>query len=366
MKYVICVTLKCNLACRYCYIAKKNSTMPLQKAIEVVDFIFSNNPPEEKLRINFSGGEPLLEFDLIKKMTEIIEQHPCYDPQKVEISITTNGTVFPTETEKYLLDHNVRLCISCDGPPHVHDIFRSFPNQEGSSSVVERTLTMANEAFAGISVHAVYHPETVHYLPLVVEYFLSLGIRRIHLSSDLSAPWTRKDAEILSNIYPRIADRYIEYALKRKPLYISVIDGKMAAFEKGGYESGEKCRLGETGLAFAPSGHIYPCERLIGNDSGRDHCIGNIRSGIQVGRVSHRNTPKFSSDNDCIFCDIKDYCMNWCSCSNYFSSGYYNRVGPFLCASEKTAIRTAFNIRRTLALKTSQNEEPCRRDSGVF
>jgi uncharacterized protein len=58
--------------------------------------------------------------------------------------------------------------------------------------------------------------------------------------------------------------------------------------------------------------------------------------------------------------------MNWCSCSNYFSSGYYNRVGPFLCASEKTAIRTAFNIRRTLALKTSQNEEPCRRDSGVF
>ena len=67
MKYVLCITLKCNLACQYCYIAKRNFTMPLQKAIEVVDFIFKNNPSEEKRIINFSGGEPLLEFDLVKR-----------------------------------------------------------------------------------------------------------------------------------------------------------------------------------------------------------------------------------------------------------------------------------------------------------
>ncbi len=339
--------------------------MPLQKAIEVVDFIFRNNPPEEKLCVNFSGGEPMLEFDLVKKITEIIEQHPYYDPLKVEISITTNGTVFSSETEKFLLAHNMQFCISCDGPPHVHDMFRSFPNQEGSSPIVERTLTRANEAFANISVHAVYHPKTVQYLPLVVEYFSSMGIRKIHLSSDLSAPWTRKDADLLSHVYPRIADWYIEFALKRKPLYISIIDGKMAAFAKGGYRSGEKCRLGETGLAFAPSGNIYPCERLIGSDSGQDHCIGNIDGGIQVERISHRKKPQFSTDTDCIFCELKDYCMNWCSCSNYFSSGYYNRVGPFLCASEKTAIKTAFDVRRTLAEIAHPNEEPCGRDRRV-
>ena len=349
MKYSLCITLRCNLNCQYCYLVKKNSTMPLQTAREITDFIFKKNPPGEKLRISLSGGEPLLEVDLVKKITGIIENHPSYDKENVEISVVTNGTVFSPETEKYLLDHKMRLCISCDGPSQVHNIFRSFPNGEESSSVVEKTLTRAKESFPDMSVHAVYHPRTLQYLPLVVEYFSSLGIRQIHLSSDLSAPWTGKETDLLSHIYPLIADRYIHYALQQKPHYVSIIDGKIAAITQGGYnKSGQKCRLGETGSAFTPSGNIYPCEKLIGNDSGEGHCIGNIYHGIRIEHVSDKKMPQFKTDSDCIFCDLKNYCMNWCVCSNYFSSGYYNRVGPFLCASEKIAIQTALNVYRTL------------------
>ena len=201
MKYSLCITLRCNLSCGYCYLIKKNSTMPLQTAREIIDFIFKKNPPGEKLHISLSGGEPLLEFDLVKKITGIIENHPFYDREKVEISVVTNGTVLSPETEKYLLDHKMRLCISCDGPSQVHDIFRSFPNGEGSASVIEKTLVHAKEFFPDISVHAVYHPRTLQYLPLVVEYFSSIGIRQIHLSPDLSALWTRKETDLLSHIY---------------------------------------------------------------------------------------------------------------------------------------------------------------------
>jgi uncharacterized protein len=53
-------------------------------------------------------------------------------------------------------------------------------------------------------------------------------------------------------------------------------------------------------------------------------------------------------NTECLSCGLNSYCMNWCGCSNYFSSGYYNRVTPFLCASEKVAIQTSFNVIKAL------------------
>ena len=70
MKYTLAVTQRCNLACDYCYIHEKNSVMPLAVAEKILNFIFENTPKSEKIDIGFFGGEPLLEFNLIKKITK--------------------------------------------------------------------------------------------------------------------------------------------------------------------------------------------------------------------------------------------------------------------------------------------------------
>lgn len=95
-------------------------------------------------------------------------------------------------------------------------------------------------------------------------------------------------------------------------------------------------------------GDIYPCERLIGSGGKNSHCIGNVNDGINLTKMACGKIPTESVNQECIACGFKNFCMNWCGCSNYFSSGQYNRASPFLCASEKAAILAAFNVFLTL------------------
>ncbi|MDN3515623.1 MAG: radical SAM protein [Candidatus Brocadia sp.] len=351
MKYTLCITQQCNMRCQYCYIGKKDTGMPLSIAKKIIDFIFKNTPCEEKIDIGFFGGEPLLEFELIKKITGLIENHPSFHKKSVELTVVTNGTIFSDKIADFLNEHHIGFCLSCDGPPFVQDAFRRFTDGKGSSTIVTDTIRRAKETLPSVLVNAVYHPETFQYLPHVVEYLASLGLKRIYLNPDFSATWSKREAELLPEIYGQISRQYIAYYLKEDPHFISLIDSKIAAIMREGHKPHERCRMGTGEFAFTPSGNIYPCERLIGADTGNGHCIGNIVDGLNRGRMLCKTDPGSEVNTECLSCSLKDYCMNWCGCSNYFSSGYYNRVSPFLCAAEKTAIITAFNTFQTLEKK---------------
>lgn len=348
MKYTICITRNCNLRCEYCYIEKKKSVMPVETALKVVDFIFKSTPPGEKMDIGFFGGEPLLEFELIKIITRSIKTHPLFNKGSTTFTVVSNGTIFSDEIADFFIKQGLMFGISCDGPPEVQDLFRYFPGGRGSSSIVEKNIRRAIEALPLLMVNAVYHPSTISRLPMVVDYFSSLGIRKIYLTPDFSAPWSKKDAELLPGIYKQVAQKYIDYYLEGDPHYISLIDSKVTVILKGGYQAADRCSMGRGELTFTPSGNIYPCERLIGSDDGEKHCIGNIFTRWEPGRMCKQMKPVGEINRECKICSISDFCMNWCGCSNYFSSGYYNRVGPFLCASEKTSILTAFDVFQAL------------------
>ncbi len=344
MKCTLCITQKCNLNCSYCYIGKKPSSMSLDVACAAVDFLFERTPPEDIIDIGFFGGEPLLEFELIKSITAMIKSHPQYDAGRVSLSVVTNGTIFSDEIAGFMNEQGIECGISCDGPPPVQDRFRRFGDGSGSSAAVEETIRRAVEAFPTVLVNAVYTPSTLSHLPRSVEYFSSLGLKRIFLSPDYSASWTKSDIDSLAHVYGCVAEKYIEYYLREKPHFINIIDNKIAVILRGGYQPTERCTMGSGELAFAPSGNIYPCERLIGADDGSTHSIGNVGTGIDPGLMACHIKAGGDANAECTECGIRDYCTNWCGCSNYFSSGYYNRVGTFLCASEQTAVKAAFGV----------------------
>jgi uncharacterized protein len=194
-------------------------------------------------------------------------------------------------------------------------------------------------------VNAVYSPETVQLLPDVVEYLVSLGAERIFLNPDISAHWAQKDADALPRVFDRIGKMYLDYHFAGRPKYISLIDSKIAVILRGGYRPMEKCRMGDHELAFAPSGNVYPCERLIGSDDGDSHCLGNINDRIELTRRC-RHIPTEAVNSECLNCGLVGYCMNWCGCTNYAMAGRYDVGAPFLCASERAAISTAMNTLR--------------------
>ncbi|HUU83760.1 MAG TPA: radical SAM protein [Phycisphaerae bacterium] len=347
MKYTLLLTQACNLRCEYCYIPKRDCTMSRSVAGKAVDFAFANTPQEERIAIGFFGGEPLLEFELLEAVTDLIENNPGYEQARVELSLVTNGTIFSDEIAEFLRARNIGFGISCDGPPFVQDLHRRFPDGSPTSAVVQDTIRRALQAFSYPTVNAVYDPRTLPHLPETVDYFTSLGLRHIYLSPDLSAPWTAQDAARLPDLYRQVADRYVSHYLQRDPRFISLIDSKITVILRGGYQPLERCRMGTGEFAFAPDGWVYPCERLIA--SGRNgHCIGNIEEGLQTDLRRCHLAPGGELNPECRSCGLSGYCMNWCGCSNFFSTGYYNRVGPFMCASEKAAIHAAFDVLQRL------------------
>jgi uncharacterized protein len=321
--------------------------MSLKLAQRIIDFAFENTPVSEDVDIGFFGGEPLLEFPLLQDVVSVIEQHTAFSPSRVKLSVVTNGTLVTPEIARYLAEHSVALQISCDGPPAVHDTFRHFADGQGSSAMVERGIQAGLAVFGLISVNAVYRPETLARLPETVEYLSSLGIRQIYLNPDFSAPWTPLDVELVPAVYSLVADRYMQYYREGRPHFISLIDGKIALLLRGGYHPSERCRMGEGEFAFTPSGRVYPCERLAGGDPGR-HAIGSVSHLVDIGPVTTHAAAGPSVNTPCLSCSLHEYCMNWCGCSNYFMTGFYNRVGPFLCASERACIEIAWRVFETI------------------
>jgi uncharacterized protein len=343
MKYNLLVTQACNLRCCYCYIGKKTAVMTRTIAEKAVDFIFKRTPDDEKIHIGFFGGEPLLEFNRIKQTVRYIEAHPLFNPDRVELAVVTNGTIFSKDIAHFISKHHISFGISCDGPPKLHDRFRCRADGGGSSEMVERTISQALDAFDRVLVNAVYRPETLRFLSETVDYLAGLGLRHIYLNADYSAPWAKANLDALLVHYDAVADRHIQFYLEEDPRFISLIDSKIAVILRNGYAPMERCRMGKGEMAFTPDGAIYPCERLVGAGDGR-HRIGHVDTGIDHENGACRLLPTASVNPSCQSCGIRDYCMNWCGCSNYFATGYYNRVSPFICASEKAAIGAATRV----------------------
>jgi uncharacterized protein len=150
-------------------------------------------------------------------------------------------------------------------------------------------------------------------------------------------------------MYMQIADYYMQSYQRGNEIAVNLIDGKILLLLKGGYTAEDICCMGETEWGFAPSGNIYPCERLVGEDDGSSLCLGNIHTGLDVGRRCSLLEQRGNHDEECRDCDYRKYCMNWCGCTNYHMTGHTDSVGPMMCASEKAAIHAAKHVLITLS-----------------
>lgn len=342
MKATLSLTHKCNLACKYCYAGKSSKKdMSLATAQKIVDFVMKLAPPRRSVEFSFFGGEPLLRFDLIKEIVAYIREKEAESGKAVALSITSNGTVLNQAMLEFFKKEKIDLCISLDGPAQVHNLKRVYKNGRGSFAEVMRKLQMAMGWLEGVQVNAVYGPETLDALPETVAFFRGVGIPSIHLNPDIQASWREDSCRKFPQIYRQIADQYIQSYQGAQEVAINFIDSKIILFLKGGYGSQDICGMGETEWGFAPSGNIYPCERFIGEDDELTFCLGNIYSGLDLGRRCAIVQGRGNRNEACKCCEVRRYCMNWCGCTNHYMTGRIDLTGPALCQMEKAAIKAA-------------------------
>jgi uncharacterized protein len=340
LKYTVFLTQRCNMSCRYCYGGDGGTDIDDETAFRAVDLAFELVPDGESLDFGFFGGEPILRFDLIRKVTARVRKKERECGVKTVLSLTSNGTIMNADILRFLKNEGVGYCVSLDGPPEVHDRYRVFGTGGGSFRSVVGNLSRAIQELPSVSINAVFGPETLASLATTADYLLSFGVP-VYLNWDIVTPWSQESLSRAEEIFQQVGEIYVDYVKAGSAVTLHPIEDKVILFLAGGYSDGDKCRIGEGEWAVAVNGDVYPCERLVGNAEASDLIMGNVETGVDEAKRRAVIENRGNRNDECTACSFKDFCVNWCGCTNWFMTGRTNYAGPVSCRLERATIKAA-------------------------
>ncbi|ACV25009.1 radical SAM protein [Methanocaldococcus fervens] len=252
MKYLILkITNRCNLNCIYCYVNNKdNKDMDFKTAKNAIDYLLSL---DNKIKIQFTGGEPLLNFKLIEKVVDYCDNLNA----NISYAIQTNGTLITKKIAKRIKELDIKVGVSIDGL-EINDILRPYKNRKSSTLDTLKGLYILKSYNIPFGITAVVTNKNLPYLEDFVKYLIAFGVKSI--SFDLLKP---KKREYL-NLMPDIKEfNKLLGKLKVYPIYIKNLQKR----PKNKY-----CYLNSGDLLFVNEfGDIYLCPTLEGF-----LCLGNI------------------------------------------------------------------------------------------
>ena len=337
---VLMVTHACNLRCDYCYTgAKSPRSMSLELGQRSIERAVKSVHPGGTLELGFFGGEPLLEARLIAELIDYAQRRADAAEVMLRPGLTTNGTVRSMAAWDVMMRPELDLCVSCDGLPNVHDRHRRATDGRGSAERVLGTIRRLLEVDRDFPVIMVIRPDTVPHLPAGIEWLRGQGVLRIDLALDVWAVWESSDVERLEEALIAVADIWREGLPDGA---INWFDEKAAHLAKLPMNRSARCGFGDGEIAVAPSGHLYPCERLIGEDQlGHPMRLpGHALDGSDFCRSSMPGR----SDPACSPCAIASHCNTTCRCNNYVRTGDITRPDALLCLLERVCCRETARV----------------------
>ncbi len=321
---VLMVNHACNLRCTYCYTgAKFQRAMSAEVGRRAIDRAFASLEPDGVLELGFFGGEPLIEANRILQLIN----YARLDGRPMKVTLTTNGTIITAAAWRVMRDDDVALTISHDGLPRIHDRHRLTVLSDPTSNAVLQTMQRLALLGKSFDVNMVVRPESVSDLPVGIEYLRGVGVSHVNLSPDLWCDWTATDMARLRDAIDRCGDLWIDGL---PTCGISWFDEKAARMAGAIVNGTARCGFGNGEVAVAPSGRLYPCERLIGEDPP-DHPMrlsGDVLDGddfLQLTPAQPRQHPA------CDACAVASICTTTCRCSNYVRTGDPARPDRLLC-----------------------------------
>ncbi len=249
---------------------------------------------------------------------------------------------------------DLELAVSFDGNPAIHDRHRKDARGNGSSAVVEATLEKLLDAEKPFQTVTVVRPDNLEELPAAIESLRGMGIRHINLSLDLWAKWTTSDGRRLEQLVRRLGELWSQWLPNISINWFDAKAGDLARLPRS--EPAVRCGFGAGEIAVAPSGRLYPCERLVGEDRpGQALALpGNVSSGDDFLGCAPN---EFTRCAPCSKCALAFACDTVCRCSNYIRTGDVNRPDGLLCLLNKATARAVAEI---MARNGSPRIEPAR------
>ena len=347
----------CNLACQYCFAEEgeyhgRRALMSFEVGKKALDFLIANSGNRVNLEVDFFGGEPLLNWDVVKQLVEYgrSREEECH--KKFRFTLTTNGVLLNDEIMEFCNREMSNVVLGLDGRKEVNDRMRPFRNGTGSYDLIVPKFQKFAES-RGTKDYFVRGTFTRNNLDFSedVLHFADLGFEKLSMEPVVSDP--KEPYSIREEDLPKIMEEYDKLAkefIRRKKegrgfqffhFMIDLSQGPCVAKRLSG------CGSGTEYLAVTPWGDLYPCHQFVGME---DFLLGNVDEGITnpAVRDEFKLCNVYAKDK-CKDCFARFYCSGGCAANAYNFSGDITGAYEIGCEMQKKRIECAIMIRAALA-----------------
>ncbi len=329
----------CNLNCSYCFASQgkyhgDRAVMSLEVGKRALDFLIENSGNRHNLEVDFFGGEPLMNFDVVKELVAYAREIEKKHNKNFRFTLTTNGVLIDDDVIEFANREMSNVVLSLDGRKEIHDRFRVDYAGNGSWEKIVPKFQKLVDARGGKDYYM--RGTFTHANPDFLEdikQMLDLGFTELSMEPVVCAPGdpselTEADLPVVLEQYEKLAELMIERDREGKPFtfYHYMID------LTGGpciYKRISGCGSGTEYMAVTPWGDLYPCHQFVGEEK---FCLGNIWDGV----TNKQTQNEFAACNvyarpDCHDCWAKLYCSGGCAANAYHSTGSVTGIYKYGC-----------------------------------
>jgi len=329
----------CNLNCEYCFASQgkfhgERALMSFETGKAALDFLVANSGTRRNLEVDFFGGEPLMNFGVVKKLVEYARNIEKGTGKNFRFTLTTNGMLIDDEVIDFANRECSNVVLSLDGRREVHDRFRVDYSGRGSYDTIVPKFQKLVEARGGKDYYM--RGTFTHLNPDFlrdIEAMLDLGFTELSMEPVVCAdgdPYalTKEDLPIIFEQYEKLAELMIKRRREGRPFtfYHYMID------LKGGpciYKRISGCGSGTEYMAVTPWGDLYPCHQFVGEEKFR---LGDVWHGVTNKKIQD----EFASCNvyarpECADCWARLYCSGGCAANAYHATGSVKGVYKYGC-----------------------------------
>ncbi|MGN1320355.1 MAG: thioether cross-link-forming SCIFF peptide maturase [Acutalibacteraceae bacterium] len=351
----------CNLNCSYCFASQgkyhgDRAIMSLEVGKRALDFLIENSQGRTNLEVDFFGGEPLMNFDMIKELVAYARKREKEAHKNFRFTLTTNGVLVDDDVIDFANREMSNVVLSLDGRKEVHDRFRVDYNGNGSwEKIVPKFQRFVekrgnkNYYMRGTFTHA--NPDFLNDIKEMLRLgFTELSMEPVVCAGDDPSALTAEDLPIVLKQYEELANLMLNRHREGKPFtfYHYMLDLKNGPCI---YKRISGCGSGTEYMAVTPWGDLYPCHQFVGEEKFK---LGNIWTGVDNIAVQN----EFASCNvytrpECSDCWAKLYCSGGCAANAYHATGSVNGVYSYGCELFRKRMECAIMLE---AAKTIDNK----------
>lgn len=342
----------CNLRCKYCFASQgdfkgQRLLMDLEVGKRALEFLCENSDKRRNLEVDFFGGEPLMNFEVVKELVSYGREIEKKYNKHFRFTITTNGVLLDEEKIDYINKNMDNVVLSIDGRREINDIMRKTITGKGSYDVIlpkikdfvdkrgdkdyyiRGTFTSYNLDFSKDALH------------FYEQGFKKISIEPVVTSPDMDYALKEEHLEEILSEYEKFSKEYIDIKKKDKEFLffhfmIDLNQGPCLAKRSIG------CGAGSEYIAVTPEGDIYPCHQFVGEEKFK---LGDIFNGItNVEKREEFKKANVFNKEECHNCWAKFYCSGGCHANAYYTNKDILKPYKLGCEMEKKRIECAISI----------------------